>query len=332
MTLEQGNIINLILILSGAFILDFIFGDPKSKFHPIVLLGNYIKFSEKISRRLFNNDYLGGVFCVSMVSLSIICVILILMFLLRDFLLLQLFFSMVIIWSCIAIKSLVEHGLDVIKGLNKSLKKGRLAVSMLVSRETKNMSKEEVIRATIESLSENFIDSIASPIFWFIVGYFLHSIYLAIALILLLRIVNTFDAMIGYRTEKYLKFGFFAAKFDDILHFIPARITPIAVGSTVFFMNKLSSKFLIKTIKVAYRDGHKHASPNSCYGMAAFAGALGIRLGGATKYNTGIKMYPYWGDDSTKLSISHIEKACALIIYATFFFCVLNITLILLLI
>ena len=316
----MNSLWELIFLIFGILALDFIIGDPKSKFHPVALLGSFIIQSEKISRKISKNEYYCGVFCVLLVLFTILICNLFILKLINQHHKLQFVYTVIIGWNCIALRSLMEHGFAVAHGLKKSLNNGRRAVGMLVSRETQNMTKKEVVKAAVESVSENFIDSITSPLFWLITGYFFYGFSGATVGILTLRIINTFDAMVGYKNLKYKKLGFFAAKFDDLLHFIPARMTPIAVALGAIIINKGKLTTFYQTLKYAIRDGHKHASPNSCYGMAAFAGALGIRLGGPTKYKTGIKKYPYWGKEIKKLSLLSIKKSCQLVLFSTIFF------------
>ena len=320
-----NNSWELIFLIFCILAVDFLIGDPKSKFHPVVLLGSLIITVEKLSRRIVKNEYLSGIFCVLLVLFGVLISNFLILKLISQYHNLQLVYSVVIGWSCIAVRSLIEHSFAVVNGLKKSLDNGRKAVEMLVSRETQNMTEEEVVKGTIESVSENFIDSVTSPLFWFIIGYCFYGIIGATVGILTLRIINTFDAMIGYKNIKYKKFGFFAAKFDDILHFIPARITPLAVSFATIIINKGKLKPFFNTLKYAISDGRKHASPNSCYGMAAFAGALGIQLGGPTKYKTGMKKYPYWGKKVNELSLLSIKKACRLVLFSTIFFAVIMI-------
>ncbi|UDQ98716.1 adenosylcobinamide-phosphate synthase CbiB [Lentisphaerota bacterium WC36G] len=310
MNIENSfDLLTLITMIIGC---DFLIGDPHSKFHPISILGKLISKSESFCRRRFANEYIAGICCVLIVLTIILFSNILLITILHKNL--TYLYTIFIGWSCLAIRSLIEHGNKVNEELRKdNISGAKRAVSMLISRTTEQMKAKDIIRATIESLSENFIDSIVSPIFWFMLGYYFGGIKLATSLMITLRVINTFDAMIGYKNERYLKFGFFAAKFDDILHFIPARITPIIIAIGAFIV-KLDYK---NALKYGYKDGDKHPSLNSCYAMASFAGALGILLGGPTAYQDEVKNYAFWGIAKNELQTSTIKKCIQLILSST---------------
>ena len=158
-----------------------------------------------------------------------------------------------------------------------------------------------MVRGAIESLSENLTDAVTSPCFWCVIGYLLGGVPGAAAGSVFLRAVNTLDACWGYRNERYRFFGSVAARTDDGVHWIPARMTALAIA--------LVSGHPFRTFGCAWRHRHDHPSPNSCWSMAAFAGALRIRLGGPTRYEDGVENYPYWGTGKMELNISDLVAA-----------------------
>jgi len=179
----------------------------------------------------------------------------------------------------------------------KSLREARIALSEIVGRETKNLETKEIVRATVESVAESTADGIIAPLFYLILG----GPVLAIAY----KAVNTLDSMVGYKNEKYKDFGRFAAKFDDLANFIPARISAVILPLAAFFCRK-NIFMAIQTIK---KDRRKHPSPNSGFPEAAVAGALGIQLGGMNYYQGVASQKPFIGSCSTPLKAVHIKES-----------------------
>jgi len=176
---------------------------------------------------------------------------------------------------------------------------------MIVSRDTENLNGSEIVRGAVESLGENLIDAVTGAFFWLFVGFCAYGLPGAVFGVLFLRSVNTLDACWGYRNEKYLRFGRVAARMDDAIHFIPARLTLPAIALAA----PLLKGSLAATLRTGWRHRHDHPSPNSGYGMAGFAGALGIRLGGPTVYGGETEPYPYWGDGRGELVPGDLRKA-----------------------
>ena len=167
-------------------------------------------------------------------------------------------------------KSLYSHIFSIYNNLEKNdIKKAKKSLSKVVGRDTANLKKKAIVRASLESLSENTSDAIVAPIFW----YFLFGIHGLI----IFKTINTLDSMIGYKSKKYLAYGYASAKIDDILNIFPSRLTGL-----VFVL--LSSK-PIQTFRVMMKNASKSSSPNAGWPESAFAGALSIRLGGPKTYN-----------------------------------------------
>ena len=177
----------------------------------------------------------------------------------------------------------------------------------------------EIVRGAIESLGENLIDAVNSALFFFAVGFLAGGLPGAAAAVVLLRCANTLDACWGYRNERYLLFGRVAARADDLLHLIPARLTLLAVSIAA----PLVGGTLSRTLRTGFRHRHDHPSPNSAWGMGAFAGALEIRLGGPTVYDGVPEPYPFWGDGRAELTSGDLLRAERLTAASTFVFCIL---------
>lgn len=190
-------------------------------------------------------------------------------------------------------RSLVQHVEAVAAALRVGLPEGRQAVSMIVGRDVAELDKSEVARGTIESAAENFSDGVVAPVFWFVIA--------GLPGILVYKMVNTADSMIGYRNQKYLEFGWAAARLDDVMNFIPARI------SAVLIILATGSK---DAIKVVWADSRYHRSPNAGWPEAAMAGALGVALSGPRVYFGKLTHDRFVNESGRKaLGPSDIERA-----------------------
>lgn len=301
---------DLIVIFLIAFLLDVLFGDPHSRFHPVALFGSYARCVETAVRKLCGNERFAGIcaWCLTVIpvtalawTVTVWCGIAA---------------AGVFLYISIALRSLLDHSAAIRVPLRSGdLEEGRRALSMIVSRKTEGLPESEIVRGGIESLGENLIDAVASACFWCAAGYGIGGVPGAAAGAVFLRTLNTLDACWGYRNDRYLRFGWFAARFDDAAHWIPARLTAVVIA--------LASGHPVRVLCCAWRHRNDHPSPNSCWGMAAFAGALGIRLGGPTEYPDGPESYPYWGDGRTELDSSDLLAAERLALRSALIFVIL---------
>lgn len=186
-------------------------------------------------------------------------------------------------------------------GLNLSLDSGRRAVAHIVGRDPETLDEAGVSRAAIESLAESTSDGIVAPLFWLLIG--------GLPGILIYKAVNTADSMIGHKTEPYLEFGWASARLDDLLNLIPARFTALLVAAASFLTRRADPE---QAWSIALRDARKHDSPNAGWPEAAFAGALGFRLGGPRSYDGIEHELPSFGDGRSDLSGSDILKSLEL--------------------
>jgi len=201
---------------------------------------------------------------------------------------------------------------------DRNLPEARRQLSWIVGRDTAHLEESEIARATIETVAENIVDGIISPLFYFwLLGPLGAALY---------RAINTMDSMVGYKNERYLYFGRAAAKLDDVVNWVPARLTAglLLVSSAVLGFSARQAWLMMR------RDAHTHPSPNGGYSEATVAGALGIRLGGYNQYQGKTEFRSYMGDPHEKIQRFHIRKTVQLM-YTSTFLGTLCITLLLLL-
>ena len=215
-------------------------------------------------------------------------------------------------YTTLAARDLWDHAMCVYRALMENgLSAARLAVSQLVGRDTKHLSEPDIVRATIESVSENTSDGIVAPLFYLILG--------GPPLAMAYKAVNTLDSMIGYRNARYRDVGWASAGIDDALNWIPARLTAVAISlAAVFRLRNGKASWLI-----CWRDARKHPSPNSGWPEAAMAGALGVQLGGVNEYGGLVEERPKLGDPGSPPTSSQIPIALQLMGLASIFILVM---------
>lgn len=216
--------------------------------------------------------------------------------------------------SLLAQKELGRAVRAVADALDHSLEAGRRQVAQIVGRDPETLDHAGVSRAAIESLAESTSDGVIAPLFWLIFG--------GLPGIALYKAINTADSMIGHKTEKHIEFGWSAARLDDLVNWIPARLSALLVAGAAFWVKGADAE---KAWTTALRDARKHASPNAGWPEAAFAGALGFALGGPRSYEGAIVDLPTLGSGRTDLAPADIRKALDL--YATALNLALGITL-----
>ena len=287
-------------ILLG-FILDTIIGDPYKLPHPIRWIGSFISILEKLCRKIAKSNtmlmILGAilVFIVVFVSGGITLLVLKLASFNKYA---YLIVSSVICYYMLAGKSLKTESMKVYKAFeNNDTEGARKAVSMIVGRDTQSLTKEGIIKAAVETVAENSSDGVVAPLIYMLIfGPVGGVVYKA---------VNTMDSMIGYVEEKYFYIGKFAAKLDDVLNYIPARISGILVIISAFIL-RYDYKNAFRNFK---RDRKKHASPNSAQTESAMAGALGVQLAGDATYFGVVHKKPYIGDKKREIENEDIKRA-----------------------
>lgn len=307
-----------ILPILVAWLLDKILGDPMWLPHPVVLFGKIIHKCETILNKGHWKRTKGAVMAV---------VLIIMTFVLTDYLLkialdvsvyLWMTVTTILVFYCLAGTTLIREVRQVFYALDISLPKGRERVARIVGRDTANLTAQEVRSAALETLSENLSDGVVAPLFWLVL--------LGVPGMMAYKMVNTLDSMIGYHNERYLRFGTWAARIDDVANYIPARLTALMMILTSSFYRWWSRlRFVVKY-------GRMHASPNSGYPEAALASILDCRFGGSHDY-FGQRFYkPYIGDHDRQLSTKdmiiaigvnqRVEIVMMVIVCASILFCV----------
>jgi len=309
----------LILILS--YLTDLIFGQPeKFKFHPVRMIGKLI---EIIDLRINKNDNaLTGKIKGALTAIFVIAITMSVAYLLIKISTeinpyLGLIVSVYIAYASFTVKELIKAAYNVFNEIDKNLDNARKNLQKIVTRKTENLSKEQIIKSTIESTSENLNDSVVAPLFYLIIG----GPVLAIGY----RAVNTLDAMIGYKNKRYINFGYFSAKLDDILNFIPARITGFLICISASILDHNLNTFK-NALKIMLRDGRKHESPNAGLCEAAMAGALGIKLGSCYEYPENKKKCKQeMGEDKAKIDKFLIKKCVNICLFVSFIVVIIGI-------
>ena len=280
------------------FILDLIIGDPVNWPHIVRWYGRLIALLDGGLYRL-KNKRLGGTILVVVVLAIVASVSLsveYIAFRIHPFL----FFIIdgILCWQCLAVKSLRDETLKVYKPLkDNDIEASRYAVSMVVGRDTESLDISGVARACVETIAENTSDGIGAPLIYMgIGGGVLSCIYKA---------VNTMDSMIGYKNDRYINFGTCAARLDDVVNYIPARLTAFAMILAAYICGMDGSN----AWRIFKRDRYKHASPNSAQTESVMAGALGVRLAGDASYFGKVHKKEYIGDALREIEVEDILRA-----------------------
>ncbi|MEE0024220.1 cobalamin biosynthesis protein [Methanobrevibacter sp.] len=287
-----------------SLIIDLFYGELPTKIHPVVIIGKIITFFKNIFIK-YHNRWSG--FFTTFFTIVFSCLILFVVMLIssvNDYLFIIIF--SIILSSTYSVKMLLSTAKDIENDLKQDLNKARQSVSYLVSRDTDELTESFIVSATIESMTENITDSYIAPVFYFIIVSIIFMIlnidYYMILLFVpfIYRISNTLDAMLGYTTDELIDIGFIPAKLDDILNYIPSRLSGLFVVLSAYLL-RYDGKNAFKIMK---RDARKCPSPNSGYTMASTAGALNIQL---VKKDTYIL-----GDNTNEIDVSDISKAIKL--------------------
>lgn len=311
----------IISTLVFAIIFDIIIGELPSKIHPVVIIGKIIDFFTDLFIKI-RNKISGLLLFLSTTIVSTVILFVLFSIINLNFYLMFIVYGL-LLSSTFSIKILLSSANDISNDLKEGIEKARKSVSYLVSRNTNELSEKLIISATIESLTENITDSYISPIFYFTIisaiGLLFNDnlntfilLFIILWIPFLFRISNTLDAMVGYENNKLKYIGYFPAKIDDILNYIPARIAGFLVVASAFIL-KLDWK---NSYKIMLRDARKCPSPNSGFTMASTAGALNIQL---------VKKDIYiLGDNTVEIDVSHISKAIKLSKFTILLFTIIS--------
>ena len=299
----------LVIKIWIAYILDLIFGDPQNIIHPVQIIGKIISLGEKIllkeksgSRYKFFAGIILNIFVVS-ITYGLTCLIYKSSKISGVFTLIEIY----LMYTVFSVNSLAREGNRVYNILKEgNIEKARKDLSYLVSRDTETMDEKMIIRSTMETISENTVDGIVAPMFYMFLG--------GLPLAMTYKAINTLDSMVGYKNEKYMDFGKFSAKIDDVANFIPARITGVLIvaASMILRYNYKNS------LKIFIRDRKNHSSPNSAHAEAGVAGALGVQFGGRISYFGKEVDKPVIGDKIKDFELEDIKKNIKIMYVASF--------------
>lgn len=305
-------ILGVILALS----IDFTIGDPKNKFHPTVWVGTLIgKLVPFVKNHNQTAEKLNGL----ILTISITALIASILYFLNiglyylelaDFNLMTkiitLIFSIavtgILLKTTLAVKGMEKYSKSIMEALSKdNLDDARTKLSMIVKRDTKNLDRQHIISGTLESISENTVDGIIGPLFYFTIlglpGAFIY------------RTINTIDSMIGYKTDLFRNLGWFGANCDKVLNFLPSRITSLVMIIAIMILKENWKH----SIEIMRRDGKKTESPNAGYPMATMAGALSVKFEKIDHYTL--------GDGNLELTETHFKSAISIMKLTTILFC-----------
>lgn len=290
-------------ILFISFLLDLILGDPMGLPHPVVYIGKLISKTEKIIRERFTRLKIGGAFLL-FIPIAVVMIVIRSVILLAGRVnpLLGDIVTIYILYTSLASRCLAEEARKVYRRLKSNdLKGARIQIGYLVGRDTTELDYGEIRRATVETVAENTIDGVIAPLFYIALGIYLG---LPAELVYGYKVVNTLDSMVGYKNERYGDIGFFSAKFDDLLNYLPARI-----GGVLMAIAGGILRYDFKAgLSVMIRDRKNHKSPNCAYPEGAVAGLLGIQLGGSNVYFGELVYKPTIGDALREVEDDDIER------------------------
>ena len=282
----------LIIALFVGWMLDALWGDPECVPHPVVYFGKLISRGEALLNKVTHRMLKGALMAVTLIAGTYLFFYVLIQLLDSLSFGVSLLVQAALIFFGLAGKTLRKEVYDVFMALERSLDEGRRQVARIVGRDTMKLSENEVRKAALETLAENLSDGVVAPLFWLLI--------LGVPGMMAYKMVNTLDSMIAYHSPRYLFFGRWAARIDDVANYIPARLTSflmlLAVGR-------------IDLIPFVLRFGKKHASPNSGYPEAALAGILDCRFGGPHDYFGEVFYKPYIGTNERILTLS--DARCA---------------------
>ena len=278
------------------WLLDRLFGDPTCLPHPVVAFGKVIAFGEHKLNRGQHRQWKGGAMAIVLVGLTFALTY----WLLRGLALVSPWLALsvrcLLVFFCLAGTTLIKEVKLVFDALDRSLEEGRRQVARIVGRDTDSLSEQEVRQAALETLAENLSDGVIAPIFWLAL--------LGVPGMMSYKMINTLDSMIGYRNERYRRFGCVAARLDDVANYLPARLTALLMLISAWRLRSL--------FPFVRKYGRQHASPNSGYPESALAGVLDCRFGGPHNYFGELVWKPYIGDNPRLLTADDLRIAVRL--------------------
>ena len=298
-----------LFVLPLAIILDGAIGDPVRLPHPVRWMGFAISHAEIFFRRFSLPLTVSGFFFAISLTAGVWALTwLVLYFAGMTHPVLGFVFEVILIYYCLAVKSLDQAARSVYRSLESNdLDQAKQRVSLIVGRHVDKLDESGVCRACVETVAENFVDGILSPLFFAAVG--------GAPLCMAFKMISTMDSMVGYKNDQYHLFGKCAARMDDAANYIPARLSIPIIAAAAQILGNTGKRVL----RTAVRDGRNHTSPNAGLSEAAFSGALGLKLGGPNFYHGKLVDKPYIGAEYGKAGPRHILRALDLMIISSVF-------------
>ena len=301
-----------LLLLLAALAADALVGDPPALFrrvpHPVALVGGSIAWLERILNRGDLDDGARRLRGIATVALTVALAAAVGAAIDRAAAAFR--WGGVVEIAALAVlvaqRSLFDHVAAVARGLESGgLAAGRSAVSHIVGRDPEHLDEHGVARAAIESLAENFSDGVVAPVFWYAL--------LGLPGLFVYKAANTLDSMIGHRSPRYLRFGWAAARLDDLLNLVPARLSGVLLAAAALATPRAQA---LPALRIMFRDARKHRSPNAGWPEAAAAGALDLTLAGPRRYNGHVVHDPWLGDGRARATTTDINRALHLYLTA----------------
>ena len=305
------NKLTLVIKIWIAYVLDLIFGDPQNIIHPVQIIGKMVNIGEKsLLGKKYKSDRKYKFFAGMILNITVISLTYGITYLIRRTSENSIIFTVAeiyLMYTIFSINSLAREGNRVYNILKEgNIERARKDLSYLVSRDTGTMDEKMIIRSTMETISENTVDGIVAPMLYMFLG--------GLPLSMTYKAINTFDSMVGYKNEKYMDFGKFSAKLDDVANFIPARIT----GILIVIASMILGYDYKNSLKIFIRDRKNHSSPNSGHAEAGVAGALGVQFGGRISYFGKEVDKPVIGDKIKDFELEDIKKNIKIMYAASF--------------
>ena len=305
------NKLTLVIKIWIAYVLDLIFGDPQNIIHPVQIIGKMINIGEKsLLEKKYKSDRKYKFFAGMILNITVISLTYGITYLIRrtsENSIILTVAEIYLMYTVFSINSLAREGNRVYNILKEgNIEKARKDLSYLVSRDTGTMDEKMIIRSTMETISENTVDGIVAPMLYMFLG--------GLPLSMTYKAINTFDSMVGYKNEKYMDFGKFSAKLDDVANFIPARVTVILIVISAMILGYDYKN----SLKIFIRDRKNHSSPNSGHAEAGVAGALGVQFGGRVSYFGKEVDKPVIGDKIKDFELEDIKKNIKIMYAASF--------------
>jgi len=307
-----------VMLIVLAFAMDACIGDPVYPFHPVRLMGKFIQYAASIFlHKDWSKKATGAFTAFSLIFFSAYPAYLLLSLLKGSYW--GFIIEVLLIYTTISMRDLYNHSDRILHALSRgNIEEARRRVGMIVGRDTDELDEEGIARAAIESVAENLVDGVISPLFFACLG--------GAPLALAFKAISTLDSMIGYKNDKYRDFGMLGARLDDAANYIPARLSLLLIP----LASMVTGHNAWQSFKTGLKDRRKSPSPNSGFSEACMAGALEIRLGGSASYAGKLKEKPYLGKSTrpiiaTQIIDSNVIAATTSVIYILFFAFITNI-------